>query len=72
MVGIGGEYMFGEQLIQFRAKHNLTQTQLAEMLGLSVGMIHKYEQKGSVPTAKNMILINNKMKEYEVTQNGQN
>ena len=57
--------MFGEQLIQFRAKHNLTQTQLAEILNVSVGMIHKYEQKGSNPTAKNKILIQNKMKEYE-------
>lgn len=52
-------------LLQFRAKHLLSQTQLAEILGVSLYMIHRYETKKSEPSNVNKIIFENKMKEWE-------
>mgnify|MGYP002519232931 CR=1 FL=1 len=40
---------YGITLLEFRAKHLLTQTQLAEILGVGLNMIHRYETQKSGP-----------------------
>lgn len=60
---------FGIVLLEFRAKHLLTQTQLADILGVTINMIHRYENKKSEPTQVNKIKFENKMKEWEEKKN---
>lgn len=56
---------FSTFLLQFRARHNLTQAQLAEILDVGVGMIHRYESGKNNPSKKNEIKYKNKIKERE-------
>ena len=63
------ETNYGITLLEFRAKHLLTQTQLADILGVNIGMIHRYETRKSEPTQVNKIIYENKMKEWEEKQN---
>lgn len=60
---------FGRALLEFRAKHNLTQKQLADYLGISVMAIHRYENNKNKPSKVNAIKFENKMKEWEVQKN---
>ena len=60
---------YGITLLEFRAKHLLTQTQLADILGVGLTMIHRYENNKSEPTQVNKIIFENKMKEWEDEQN---
>jgi transcriptional regulator with XRE-family HTH domain len=60
----------GNELLEFRAKHNLTQLALSLIIGVSVGMISQYETGHKSPTAKNKILFRNKMNEWEEKRNG--
>ena len=59
------ETNYGITLLEFRAKHLLTQTQLANILGVTLSMIHRYETRKSEPTEVNKIIFENKMKEWE-------
>lgn len=63
------EMNYGITLLEFRAKHLLTQAQLAEILGVGVNMIHRYETKKTEPTQVNKIIFENKMKEWEEKKN---
>ena len=63
------ETNYGITLLEFRAKHLLTQSQLAEILGVDVNMIHRYETKKAEPTQVNKIMFENKMKEWEEKKN---
>ena len=56
---------YGITLLEFRAKHLLTQTQLAHILGVNLNMVHRYETQKSEPTQVNKIKFENKMKEWE-------
>lgn len=49
----------------FRAKHDLTQANLAAVLGITPYMVHRYEKGKSNPSAKNEIIYLRKMKEME-------
>ena len=60
---------FGRTLLEFRAKHNLTQKQLADYLGISVMAIYRYENNKYNPSQVNKIKIENKMKEWEEKKN---
>ena len=60
---------FKEILLDFRAKHNLSQNQLSQIIGVSVEMIHRYETEKSKPWQKNKIMFENKMKEWEEKRN---
>ena len=60
---------YGKELLEFRAKHNLTQLALSLIIGVSVGMISHYETGQKSPTAKNKIVFKNKMKEWEEKEN---
>ena len=60
---------FGRTLLEFRAKHNLTQKQLADYLGINVMAIYRYENNKYNPTQVNKIKIENKMKEWEEQKN---
>ena len=60
---------YGKKLLEFRAKHNLTQMQLADLLGVGIFMVYRYEKGISQPSAVNKIKFENKMKEYEVKEN---
>ena len=56
---------FGRTLLEFRAKYNLTQKQLADYLGINVMAIYRYENNKYNPTQVNKIKFENKMKEWE-------
>lgn len=60
---------FRKRLLDFRAKHNLTQKQLAELFGVHINMIYRYEHNIRNPSAVNKIKFENKMKDYEVKKN---
>ena len=60
---------FKEVLLNFRAKHNLSQNQLSQIIGVSVEMIYRYETEKSKPWQKNKIMIENKMKDWEENKN---
>ena len=59
---------FGKMLLEFRAKHNLTQIKTAEILGVTPYMIFRYENYRSKPSNMNRLRFENKMKEWEEKQ----
>lgn len=63
------ETNYGITLLEFRAKHLLTQTQLADILGVGVIMVHRYETRKSEPSQVKKIIFKNKMKEWEEKKN---
>jgi transcriptional regulator with XRE-family HTH domain len=44
--------VLGQRIIELRKKKNLSQTDLAQMVGLSYAQIGRYETKGSQPPAE--------------------
>lgn len=60
---------FDKMLLQFRAKHNLTQAQLAEILGVATNTVHRLESDKNKPTKRNEIAYESKMKEWEMVKN---
>ena len=56
---------FRKKLLEFRAKYNLTQSQLGEIIGVSCNAVCRYEIGKHKPTNKNEIVYSNKMKEWE-------
>lgn len=60
---------YGITLLEFRAKHLLTQTQLADILGVTLTMIHRYENNKSEPTRVKRMIFNKKMREWEEKEN---
>lgn len=62
---------YGKRLLNFRAKHNLTQKQLGNILGVADYTIFRYEKNISKPNEMHKILYENKMKDYEVKKNEQ-
>jgi transcriptional regulator with XRE-family HTH domain len=65
----GGKMEYGKKMLEFRAKHNLTQTKLADLLGITLNSIWRYENGVCKPSAMKQIQFENKMKEYEVCKN---
>ena len=65
----GDKMDFGRTLLEFRAKYNLTQKQLADYLGINVMAIYRYENNKYNPTQVNKIKFENKMKEWEEQKN---
>ena len=65
----GDKMDFGRKLLEFRAKYNLTQKQLANILGVDVNTVHRTETEKSQPTRRNAIIFENKMKEWEENKN---
>ena len=55
---------YGEKLLIFRAEHNLSQAKLAEILGVNINMISRYERGENEPSAKNKLAQEMKMKEW--------
>ena len=60
---------FGKMILEFRAKYNLNQKQMAKIVGVSYEMISQYENGKYKPTARNKIIFENKMKEWEENNN---
>ena len=56
---------FKDKLLNFRAENNLTQTQVAEIFGVSVAIINRYEAGKSEPHRVNLIRFERLMKEYQ-------
>ena len=56
---------YGKELLEYRAKHNLTQSQLGEILGVGTVMIHRYEKGVSKPSEVNRIRFAQKMFDYD-------
>lgn len=63
------EMNYGITLLEFRAKHLLTQKQLADILGVEVITVYRTENKKTEPSQRNKIIYENKMKEWEEKQN---
>ena len=63
------EMNYGITLLEFRAKHLLTQKQLADILGVDVITVYRTENKKTEPSQRNKIIYENKMKEWEEKQN---
>ena len=61
---------FGKKLLEFRAKYSLNQKQTSEIVGVSYEMISQYENGKYKPTARNKIIFEHKMKEWEEQKNG--
>jgi transcriptional regulator with XRE-family HTH domain len=64
----GGDKMevnYGIKLLEFRAKHLLSQTRLAEILGVGINMVHRYESGKNEPSNVNKLIFEKKMKEWE-------
>lgn len=61
----GDKMDFSRKMLEFRAKHNLTQKQLADIIGVETNTIHRTETEKSQPTRRNAIIFENKMKEWE-------
>lgn len=55
----------GERLLQYRAKHNLTQKQLADLIGVNNTIIHRYEKGMVKPHKIKEIQISEKLNELE-------
>lgn len=60
---------FGRKMLEFRAMHNLTQKQLADIIGVDVNTVHRTEAEKTEPTKRNAIIFENKMKEWEEKEN---
>ena len=43
---------FGRKMLEFRAKHNLTQKQLADIIGVDINTVHRTETEKTKPTLK--------------------
>ena len=65
----GDKMEFGRTLLEFRAKYNLTQKQLAHIIGVDTNTVYRTENGKTVPTQVNKIKFENKMKEWEKKQN---
>ena len=61
--------LFCETLLTFRAQHNLTQAQLADILGVSTMTVCRMENSKTKPTKVGVIKYYNKMKEWEKNNN---
>ena len=57
---------FGKKMLEFRAKHNLTQTQLANIIGVAINTVYRTENEKTKPSKRNEIIFENKMKEWEM------
>lgn len=64
------EMNYGITLLEFRAKHLLTQKQLADILGVDINTVCRTENKKTEPSKRNKIVYENKMKEWEEKHNG--
>ena len=60
---------YARRLLDFRAKHDLTQVQLAKILGVNVNMVHRYENGLHEPTQMRKIKQENRMKQWEDLKN---
>ena len=60
---------FGKKMLEFRAKHNLTQTQLANIIGVDINTVYRTENEKTEPTKRNAIKFTNKMQEWEEKKN---
>lgn len=60
---------FENEMLEFRAKHNLTQKELAGILGVALNTVHRIECQKNKPAKVNEIKFRNKMKEWEMQKN---
>ena len=65
----GDKMDFGRTLLEFRARHDLTQKQLAHIIGVNTNTVYRTENGKTVPTQVNKIKFENKMKEWEENNN---
>lgn len=56
---------FGEKLLIFRAKYNLSQTAVAKIFGIDQSDISNYELEKRQPNRLNCIRFEQKMETYE-------
>lgn len=55
--------MLKDELLEFRAKYNLTQVELSNMLGMNYNYVQRTERGTTIPTKKNEARIRAIMKE---------
>lgn len=54
-----------DYLLQFRAKHKLTQRQLADILGVHRNIVQRHESGKSRPTPRNRLIFEQVLRAYE-------
>lgn len=48
---------FAKRILNFRSRHGLTQAEMADVLGVTLNMVFRYEHGTSKPRPANMIRI---------------
>lgn len=56
---------FRDILLHFRARHKLTQKQTAEILGVHVNVVQRYETNKASPTPRNRLIFEQALEAYE-------
>lgn len=59
----------GERMLEYRAKHKLTQKQLAKLLGENSNTVFKFESGKTKPHKVNEVRVHFKMRELEMNDN---
>ena len=61
--------LFKQRILEFRAKYDFTQSQLADLFGVTQTTVFKYEAGINKPTSAHLIKFEKKMKEWEENKN---
>lgn len=56
---------FRDILLHFRARHKLTQKQAAEILGVHVNVVQRYETNKASPTPRNRLIYQEVLRVYD-------
>ena len=56
---------FRDILLHFRARHKLTQKQTAEILGVHVNVVQRYETNKASPTPRNRLIYQEVLRAYD-------
>lgn len=60
---------FRDILLHFRARHRLTQKQTAEILGVHVNVVQRYESNRAIPTPRNRLIYQEVLRAYDESMN---
>lgn len=56
---------YGEEILRFRARHNLSQAKVAKLFGVQVNMIFRYEKGKALPSKTHRIRFEEIMKKLD-------
>lgn len=56
---------FSQKVLEFRARHKLSQVAAADIIGVTPYMLWQYENGKAQPWKRNLIIFEKAMKEYD-------